>query len=159
MEHFCIEVSVTSLAKERESVCGDKSCPCWPISFLCVITILSPTIDANVLGALAINVNSCKGWDKTIRLEIVEYLQICWLSERCPWTLEFPKIPFWKLDVSGNFTPHPNVPASDGGKVQIVVPLPQGLGIHFWPETATVSGWIWNVTATALWWASFLSLF
>lgn len=67
--------------------------------FLYFIIIISPRIYVNLLGTLDTN--------ESIRLGIVEHLQSFWLWEHCPWMLEFPKIPIWKLEMSGSFTPHP----------------------------------------------------
>lgn len=110
-------------------------------------------------GALNTNVNPCKGWDKSITLEIVGCLRIFGLSEKCPWMLKFPKISFLKLEVSGNFTPPHKCCCQWWWESTKHSPFASRAGDKFLTRVAMISGWIWNFTATALWLASFLSLF
>lgn len=43
--------------------------------FSILLQSLSPIVYVNILGALDTNLNICKGWNKSMRLGIVEYLQ------------------------------------------------------------------------------------
>lgn len=95
---FCFKASSASLAKGRQRL-GDKRCPCWHIRFLCFITTPSSIIHVNLLGALDNK--------ESISLGTAEHFQSFWLWEQCPWMLVFPKIPFWKPEISGSFAPHP----------------------------------------------------
>lgn len=73
-----------------------------------------------------------------------------------PWMLEFPNIPFWKPEMSGSFTPHPNAIANEWWESTKSSAFASRARVDFCSRDGHGSGRIWNFPVTALQLVSFL---